>query len=202
MVIRPALLAALLALTGCVQELTVPPAPPRAALSGGLVGRSYAAVDAMVDHMPGDLAPGALVLVASAVNLDNLDESSRLGRLLGEQVGSRLVQHGYAVREVKLANALRIRDREGEFVLSRRLKEIQTQYNADVAVTGTYSVGVNVVFVNLRMTRLNDGVILTAQDFQIPRDQDVIRLTGGSSATPATAQRAPLSRTERAPVNR
>src|SRR5262249_54623514 len=124
------LIAALLALGGCVQEINVPPQPRGVALTGGLVNRTYAAVDAMVDHMPGDLAPGSLVLVASAANLDNLDQSSRLGRLLGEQVGARLVQRGYTVRELKLTG--RIRERNGELMLSRGLREIQTQYNADV----------------------------------------------------------------------
>jgi hypothetical protein len=195
-------LASVLALAGCVQEINVPPQQPRAAaITGGLTNRTYAAVDALVGHLPGELAPGALVLVASAVSLDNLDESSRLGRLLGEQVGARLAQHGLTVREVKMTGGLRIRERDGEFMLSRRLRDIQTQYNADVAVTSTYSVGVSSVFVNLRMTRLNDGVILSAQDFQLARDADVIRLTSAAGVQPALpAVRGQISRTERAPV--
>jgi hypothetical protein len=198
-----AALGALLALGGCVQEINVPPAPPRTAenLTGGLVNRTYAAVDAMLGHLPGDLAPGSLVLVASTASLDNLDESSRLGRLLGEQIGARLVQRGYTVREVKLTPGLRVRERDGEFMLSRRLREIQTQYSADVAVTGTYSLGASSVFVNLRMTRLGDGVILTAQDFQIPRDADIVRLTSTAQGDPALPT-ARTPRTERVPAAR
>ena len=130
-------------------------------------------------------------------------ETSRLGRLIGEQVGARLVQHGFTVREVKLTGGLKVRERDGEFALSRRLREIRTQYNADVVATATYSMGVSSVFVNLRMTRLDDGTILTAQDYQIPRDADVIRLTSTAQGQPALpAVRGQNARTERAPVNR
>jgi hypothetical protein len=193
------MLGAALSLGACVQEINVPPQAPRpAALTGGLTNRTYTAVDALVDQ-----TPGALVLVASAVSLDNLDETSRLGRLIGEQVGARLVQHGFTVREVKLTGGLKVRERDGEFALSRRLREIRTQYNADVVATATYSMGVSSVFVNLRMTRLDDGTILTAQDYQIPRDADVIRLTSTAQGQPALpAVRGQNARTERAPVNR
>ena len=76
-------------------------------------------------------------------------------------------------------------------------------WNADVVATATYSMGVSSVFVNLRMTRLDDGTILTAQDYQIPRDADVIRLTSTAQGQPALpAVRGQNARTERAPVNR
>jgi hypothetical protein len=42
------------------------------------------------------------LLVATFVNLEVLTESSRLGRLFSEQVGGRLAQRGYAVKELKL----------------------------------------------------------------------------------------------------
>ena len=55
-----------------------------------------------------------------------------------------------------------------------------------VVVTGTYGMAFSNMYVNLRMTRLQDGAVLGATDFQIARDLDVRRMTAESAdARPA-----------------
>ena len=150
---------------------------PQEQRPGSMIAQVYDATDALLFHLPGSLQPGAVVLVASLANIDDLEESSRFGRAVAEQVGSRLVQNGFVVREVKLADTLMVREHNGEFILSRDFANIANAHNADVVVTGTYSEAQLYMFVNLRMTRLVDGVVLAAHDFEIVRDTDIITMT-------------------------
>ncbi len=173
--------AGLLLLSACAVPTSERPvangAPVLEQRPGSMIAHVYDATDSLVHHLPGDLQPGAVVLVASLANIDNLEESSRFGRSVAEQVGSRLVQSGFVVREVKLADTLMVRELNGEFILSRDFTSIASAHNADVVVTGTYSEAQLYMFVNLRMTRLVDGVVLAAHDFEIVRDSDIVTMT-------------------------
>ncbi len=175
------LAASLLFLTACAIPTTERASPTAAVTSeqrpGGMIAQVYDATDSLLHHLPGSLQPGAVVLVASLANIDDLEESSRFGRAVAEQVGSRMVQNGFVIREVKLGNTLMVREHNGEFILSRDFANVANAHNADVVVTGTYSEAQLYMFVNLRMTRLVDGVVLAAHDFEIVRDTDIITMT-------------------------
>ena len=58
--------------------------------------------DALENMMRGRVNKTAGILAATMVNLDNLDESSSFGRLVMQQIGSRLSQYGYRVMDVRL----------------------------------------------------------------------------------------------------
>ncbi len=175
------LAAGLLVLSACAvptSERTLAAGPAVAdQRPGSMIAKVYDATDGLLGYLPGNLQPGAVVLVASLANIDDLEESSRFGRAVAEQVGSRLVQSGFVVREVKLADTLMVREHNGEFILSRDFANIANAHNADVVVTGTYSEAQLYMFVNLRMTRLVDGVVLAAHDFELVRDTDIITMT-------------------------
>jgi TolB-like protein len=208
MMTRPALQAlflgaALLTLGACEHKVDSPPAVVEAPLPtppmGTLASQTYAAVDTMLNSAPADLPSGTIVLVASLASIDNLEESSRFGRVIAEQVGSRLVQRGLVVREVKLGSTLMVKEKDGEFMLSRKLREIRGAQDAAVVVTGTYGMAFSNMFVNLRITRLQDGAVLGATDFQVARDLDVRRMTADSAdarpGTPAPARPQQMRRT-------
>ena len=175
------LAASLLVLAACsvptTQRSVANNTPSAEQRPGSMIAHVYDATDNLLQHLPGSLQPGAVVLVASLANIDDLEESSRFGRAVAEQVGSRMVQSGFVIREVKLANTLMVREHDGEFILSRDFANIANAHNADVVVTGTYSEAQLYMFVNLRMTRLVDGVVLAAHDFEIVRDTDIITMT-------------------------
>ena len=175
------LAAGLLILSACAVPTSVRPLadgpPATEQRPDSIIAKVYDATDSLLGYLPGNLQPGAVVLVASLANIDNLEESSRFGRSVAEQVGSRLVQNGFVVREVKLGNTLMVRELNGEFILSRDFANIANAHNADVVVTGTYSEAQLYMFVNLRMTRLVDGIVLAAHDFELVRDTDIITMT-------------------------
>ncbi|MGP1629369.1 MAG: FlgO family outer membrane protein, partial [Giesbergeria sp.] len=139
----PALALALLAassLTGCAGYYYGEKYGPALSLSQStdLVGSSYAAADALLERAP--LDAHAPVLVATLVNLDHLDQSSRFGRVVSEQIAGRLVQRGLPVPELRLRSSVALVPQEGQLLLSRELREVSSAHAAQAVVVGTYAV--------------------------------------------------------------
>ena len=117
------------------------------------------------------------ILVASFVNIDNVQQSSTFGRMVSEQIGSRIAQHGYKVIEMKLrTESIFIQTQNGEFLLSRELQLIGQQYDAYAVVVGTYGVSKEVVYVTAKLIRVKDSVILSSHDYGVPIGPDTKRM--------------------------
>jgi TolB-like protein len=156
-----------LGLTACASKGTVKDVD--------LVEASYTAVDSLLqvvvsDEMRrNDLLPTRPIIVTSFVNIDNVQQSSRFGRILGEQVGSRLAQHGFKVIELKMrTSSIFVESQNGEFMLSRELKDISLEHDAQAVVVGTYAAGTDTVYVTTKAIRATDATILNSYDFSLP----------------------------------
>jgi TolB-like protein len=163
---------ALAALAGCT-EPTLPThplpydtriVPPHDA---DLVAASYAATDRLINSLAQPLDPSKPVLVASLVDIADLDRSSPLGQIIAEQVGSRLSQLGYDVVETRLRNTLAINP-GGEFVLSRDVRRLGQAHAAQAVLAGTYAPGQNEVYISLRLIRATDARVLAGFDYALP----------------------------------
>src|SRR5262245_41796228 len=128
---------------------------------------SYAAAERLVAQVGEPLDPTKPILVASLADINNLDQSSAFGRMIAEQVGSLLSQLGYSVAETKLRNTFAI-NANGEFILSRDLRNISAAHAAQVALAGTYAPGATAVYVNLKLLRLVDGEVIGSFDYSLP----------------------------------
>lgn len=122
------------------------------------------------------LSKDAPVLVASFVDLDNLSESSAFGRVVAEQIASRFNQKDYATVELKLGSDIFIREGEGEFVLSRKMKEVGIKHRAQAVIVGTYSVGSERIYLTARVIDVSNGRVLASHDYSIPITHDVFKL--------------------------
>ncbi len=118
------------------------------------------------------------ILVASLVNIDNLDKSSTFGRTLSEYSASYLVQQDYKAIEMKLRDAVFFKQKGGTFFLSRNVHDLSDQYQAQAVILGTYSLGSNVCYLSLRLVRATDSVMLGAVDYKIPLGSETRRLLG------------------------
>jgi TolB-like protein len=108
------------------------------------------------------------ILVASFVNIDDMQMSSTFGRIVAEQIGSRVSQKGYKVIEMKLRNSVFVQERTGELLLSREILEISLNHDAHAVIVGTYAEGKETVYVTAKLVRANDGVILASHDYSLP----------------------------------
>ena len=137
-----------------------------------LIAGNFAAADRLLsDSVRRELlVSGKRVLVASWVDVNQLNRSSVFGKMMAEQLASRLVQQGVPVVEVKLRSSLFMSERGGEMLLSREVKEVTQSHNADAVVVGTYAdTGPTGIYVTLKMVRASDAMVMSASNFVIPR---------------------------------
>lgn len=134
-----------------------------------LIPLAYKAADQLHRQLSGSGVAGYPMLAASFVDSTNLENTNDLGRLLSEQVASRLSQLGYSVAEVQLrSDELRLLPEGGLLVLSRDLARINTDVPAYSVLVGTYTVIERQIYVNTRVLRTADGVALASSDFTLP----------------------------------
>lgn len=142
-----------------------------------MVQASYRATDALLQSVA--LDPRQPVLVATLVNVDRLSESSRLGRIVSEQIAGRMVQRGVRVTELKMRETLAMQRDQGELLLSRELREVGQAQDAQAVVVGTYAVSARQVYVSLKLVHPQGNAVVAAHDYVLPMDDDVRALLAG-----------------------
>lgn len=170
-VLIAAAVAATIALTGCSGQQTRP-----SAQSIDLVKTVEEAAIALTDTLPAKDRSMVTVLGTSFANIDNLDDSSTLGRLIGDSLAGELAEQGYKLLEIRLRDSLFVQQGNGELMLSRELLDISSAHNAKSVLVGTYAVGGEYVYVNARMIDTVSSQVMAAHDFRVPMNRDVKKL--------------------------
>lgn len=136
--------------------------------SRGLVSASYHMADALENNLKHRISPNESLLVASFVNVNNLEQSSTFGRIISEQIASRFAQNGYKIIEMKLRQkSVFIEEGKGEFLLSRDLREIGESHGSPAVVVGTYAQGYNSIYVSARIVRTSDSEVIASCDYSM-----------------------------------
>lgn len=135
-----------------------------------LVNVSYRIADSLMGNLREPLSTDKPILVASFVDVRYMQRSSNFGRMMAEYICSRLGQKGYAVIEMKLRNAIYVKEKGGEFMLSREVKDISKAHNAQAVVVGTYAPAMTNVYISSRVVRAQDGRIISSCDIKLPLD--------------------------------
>lgn len=149
-----------------------------------LLTLSYKAGDHLHSQLSETGVAGYPMLAASFVDSARVEKTNDLGRLLSEQVASRLSQYGYSVSEVQLrSDQLRVEPDGGVFALSRDVAEINADVEAYSILVGTYTLIGRQIYVNARVLRTSDGVALASSDFSLPMIRDANVVAGGHLPT-------------------
>jgi TolB-like protein len=146
-----------------------------------LIEFSYKIADNLVERALPPLFPqhpGMPVLVTSFVDNNDLEKSNQFGRTLQEQISSRLVQLGYSVREIKLAETLTIIPREGEKILTRDLTQLRGGQQAQAIVAGTFSRSNRILYVSARLIDPSSGNIIATDDYKLCMDDNILQMFG------------------------
>ena len=133
---------------------------------------NYTAADHLMRHALMILRPEHRLLVTTIADIDNLEDSTSLGRLLTEHLAARFAQKGYTVKEVKLHPGLILIPRTGEFILSREVGDV----HADVVIAGTYAVGRNLVYITLKMLECKSGNVISSYAYTLPLGPNTLAL--------------------------
>lgn len=140
----------------------------QAAENSDFTHANYAAVDKLLAAQAVPIEKDIPLLVATVVNIDSLNQSSRLGRLVSEQIATRLTQRGYNVVEMKLRNNVYIREGAGELLLSRDVRDLSKSHNAQVVVVGNYAVAAGYVYLTLKAVGVADNRVIAATNYLLP----------------------------------
>ncbi|WP_228126533.1 FlgO family outer membrane protein [Candidatus Marinarcus aquaticus] len=117
-----------------------------------------------------------VVLVSDFVNIDRLQNKSKLGFLLSETLKNVLSNQNIIIREVELSQNFEIGE-HGFNVLSRDHSEIDSNiYQERFAVVGTYSVTNKRLRIFVKLIDIYSGHILGSSSASTPMNSEIERL--------------------------
>lgn len=167
------LLALPLLLGACAAEPKPEEAFYSSVSSNSFVASNYKAADALLAQLKGKLASDKPLIMATIVNIDSLEQTSTLGRLVSEQIATRLAQGGLNMLEMKLRNSVYLKRNQGELMLTREIGEVAHTHNAQAIVVGSYAETSDTVFVNIKVIQPNTNFVLAGQDFVLAKESIV-----------------------------
>jgi len=165
-------LALSVGVTGCVDN-NVRKGPVQDA---DIISLSHRAADSLIRQAGVSINKGSPIVAASFANIDNLNNSSSFGRIVSQQLASRFTQNKYQVVEMLLREKIYIKEKSGEFLLSRALRNISAAHNAQAVIVGTYAVGAKNIYITAKIVRATDSVVLSSHDYTLPIGPDMRKL--------------------------
>lgn len=143
---------------------------------------TYKAADLLAGQALGVVGRDTPIAVGTLSDINDMETSTALGRMISEQLGARFVQLGYNVSEIKLRNDINVQQvadggvSAGEYVFTRDRAQLAGNTNARAVVSGTYAVAGDNIVVNVRMIDVNNSRVLAAHDYTVPMNADTRRL--------------------------
>ncbi len=167
---QAALLAVPLLLAGC--SSTPPKEEPNysAISSNQFIESNYKAADALMHQLSGKLAADKPLIMATIVNIDALEQTTTLGRLISEQLSTRMAQGGLNMLEMKLRNSVYLKRNQGELMLTREIGEVAQAHDAQAIVVGSYAETSDMVFINVKVIQPNTNFVLAGQDYVLAKE--------------------------------
>lgn len=129
---------------------------------------AYWAVDALLDQAPGESGLGR-VLVATIVDINAVNQTSMFGRQFAEFLTSRLTQRSVDVIHATVRQDHMLIKQDGQFLLSRDIRNLAADRNAKTVLVGTYGTTTKDVIMSLRLVSTVDDATLAAVDFCLER---------------------------------
>ena len=139
------------------------------AMLKALVENSYSKLDK-------NISKDETILVSDFVNLDRLQNHSKLGFLLSDTLKNSLLSKNILVREVELGNDFKI-GRHGFNVLTRNANKINNEViDERFAVVGTYSITTKRLVVFIKLIDIRTGTILSSSSASTLIDEEILDL--------------------------
>jgi TolB-like protein len=107
------------------------------------------------------------VVITTFSNLDNLEETNSLGRLIAESLIHEFQVRKWRVLDIRLSKNIEVNSK-GEFVLNRDVEKLYKRYRVAGVITGTYSITEECVFINARLIDVRTGVVLSSGQVCVP----------------------------------
>lgn len=134
------------------------------------IAANYKAADALITQVGGKLNKSQSMIIATLVNIDDLNNSSTFGRLVSEQISARFTQAGFNMVEMKFRDYVYMKQDQGELLLTREIKDVAKNHNAQGVIVGTYALSGEDIFVNLKVIQPNTNIVIGVHDYTFALD--------------------------------
>ncbi len=132
--------------------------------------------DQMLATMDNSVLTGLIAMPTSFVDLNHKGQTSAFGNLMGESLIYEFNQRAFPVREYRLSGDIDIQLAQGDFALLRK-GVVNTNEKWAALIIGTYYVDKDAVFVNARLVRAMDGMVLRTGQLVLVKTPVITRLT-------------------------
>ncbi|NJB66955.1 hypothetical protein GGQ74_000595 [Desulfobaculum xiamenense] len=156
---------------------------PFCAIAGGVPDMAdsiAASLDAqLVERLGLDEGParGTTLIVTTPASLDDLEQSSPLARLLGEEMAGWFVRSGYSVQDVRKGKNILLKPGRGELLLTRDVQLADNRFvKSAVLLTGTYTQTSRNVRFNIRLIHAPSNEVLAMASATLPLTSEVTEL--------------------------
>ena len=136
----------------------------------------------LLENFSGELLPEYPIAVATFVDLNDLYRTSPYGRYIAEQLMGELQRAGFQVVELRRTDSILIKERYGEYGLSRQVREIARDSKAHYVLVGTYVTRGGYVFTNARLISATSNMVASSALKIMKRDHLLDRMLWPSAA--------------------
>ncbi|MBY0240795.1 MAG: hypothetical protein K2X55_15900 [Burkholderiaceae bacterium] len=138
--------------------------------SNQFIASNYKAADVLLAQLNGKLLADKPLIMATVVNIDALEQTTTLGRLISEQISTRMAQGKMNMLEMKLRNSVYMKRNQGEMMLTREVNDMAITHKAQAVVVGSYAETSDMVFVNVKVIQPNTNYVLAAHDYALAKE--------------------------------
>jgi TolB-like protein len=110
------------------------------------------------------------VICASTVNLNGYEKTTNFGRVIGESMATSLTQHwrNKVIKMTLRENNVPIIPQNGEFLLSREVRDLAKQFDAGTVMVSSYSTAIDKVYINVELVNVDQNAVVAATMYAIP----------------------------------
>lgn len=117
---------------------------------------------------------GIRIICTVPVNLNDFKKSNHLSRQMAEEMALLFVEDGYLVQEIRRNTQITMRQQQGEFFLTRDTDALMaSDVEAELVLTGTYSISTKGVRFNFKVLHAQNADILAMAGITVPLYEEI-----------------------------
>lgn len=164
--------------------------------------KSRELAEQMLATMPNDAIQGFVAMPTAFVNQNNTSQSSPMGRLMAESLFYEFNQRGFPTREYRLNGVINVQGGRDDLALAANQMVSTTGQKWAAVVVGTYYVDKDATFINARLVRTSDGLVLRTGQLVLVNTPIVERMAQADTPPPVkTADNSSAAKARPAPTS-
>ncbi len=145
--------------------------------------KSRELADQMLATMPNDALQGFVAMPTAFVDQNNTSRTSPLGRLMAESLFYEFNQRGFPTREYRLNGTISVQGGRDDLALAANQLVPTTGQKWAALVVGTYYVDADATFVNARLVRASDGLVMRTGQLVLVNTPIIARMAKSDAPT-------------------